>query len=1211
MQTHLESGDAIMKAMTKRLLLPLLSSIMLTPALTGAAVSAADPSVSSYSDEQLAAHQYNLYYADAGDGSPSQPDTGDVIGLFQSVTDQALGVDPITGYKWGYGSSTGTSTTGDKYASVRYYSGSTHNVNTAVNYSFALPEAGDYYVTVGVKNPWSTRGFSIVLEGSNVSGDLNMLQTTRIERSYKVHVTDGELNVAVKAPSTTPYDQYHDPMVGLITVQTAIPLSHLQAQMTQLQTETARVNTDGTHYYTSSTIAAANVALTSAQALIDSVTNGGIAVDSDAAQIGADGIRDQLSKLAAARTGLFHMEPSTTFTPDQVMRDTDGNVIDAHGPGFMYDEQSGKYYWYGEYHNGVWPGQGVRVYSSTDLYNWKDEGMALTLVKSMDDFTNDPLISQLYAGRTDTYNVWADIRVGRIVERPKVIYNEKTHKYVMWAHIDGDKNADNNAQNYGKAQAGYAISDSPTGPFVYQRSYRMDMAPADQTDYFPSDKGMARDMNLFKDEDGTGYLIYSSEENRTIYISKLLDDYSDVAGWHKDGNVDANGNLVRDTTYKSVYGTDYVRVFPGGVREAPAVFKYNGKYYLLTSGATGWAPNVNMYSVADSMLGPWSSLSDPFVRTSATDPDPTKAFNSQASSVIPVDAARGKFIYVGDDWNGGSFANGAAKYVWLPIEFGQGSEMTIKWYSSWTKDLLDKMVGVRTNLQLPEVVTIGSTLTLPSEIPVTPVGSTDTVVTPVNWSVNSLPVTASTFALPGTYKLDAKLPVFNNKVLRFTISAIPEKTVYWVNGGGLATNDYNLMASYMQNTLINKSIVEQAYNPADSAPWGYMGTQSNPAGAANGDIFSTLRYLNGGNVTGSAAGTDLTYKFTVHNGSYTVYTGFNDIWSNSSRKADLYINGVKKNAITYISNKVYANTVDVTDGILDVTVRNTAAQDPLINWIMIIDNDLTTPVDPLNGLQVVSTTTDSAAFTWDKAVGSASYTLYRSTSTDGPYTPVYTGTAVSYTDSGINPAVRYYYKVSSTSLSGESAPSDAVSVLLDQTLPSFSLSVNGQQLSDGGTFEDSQSLTLRASDDLSGVAAAQTLIGGTAYQVDLSANGKEAVIDLAGKPGDYNAEITVLDAAGNQLQQTFHINVTTSIDAMNQLLTRYAASFNNPMSMQLSNALDQAQHKLDMNRLDQAAKHLGDFVKHLNNASVQEVDSKVKSILLADAQYLIALWTNA
>ena len=113
---------------------------------------------------------------------------------------------------------------------------------------------------------------------------------------------------------------------------------------------------------------------------------------------------------------------------------------------------------------------------------------------------------------------------------------------------------------------------------------------------------MARDMTLFKDDDGTAYLIYSSEENLTLYISKLNEDYSDVTGWHKQGLTDENGNPVRDSTYQAEYGVDYVRVFPGGQREAPAMFKYQGKYYILTSGASGWSPNENKVTVADNIL---------------------------------------------------------------------------------------------------------------------------------------------------------------------------------------------------------------------------------------------------------------------------------------------------------------------------------------------------------------------------------------------------------------------------------------------------------------------------------------------------------------------------------------------------------------------------------------------------------------------------------
>jgi fibronectin type 3 domain-containing protein len=920
----------------------------------------------------------------------------------------------------------------------------------------------------------------------------------------------------------------------------------------------------------------------------------------------------------------------TAITPDNTWVDSNGNPIDAHGPGIMYDEKNQKYYWYGEYHKGTWPSGGVRVYSSTDLLNWKDEGMALTMIKSMDDFTNDPLISKLYAGRTDTSNIWADIRTVRIIERPKVIYNEKTKKYVMWAHIDGDKNPLSDNQNYGKAQAGYAISDTPTGPFIYQKSYRMDQVPAGQTDYQPGNPGMARDMNLFKDDDGTAYLIYSSEENRTMYISKLLDDYSDVTGWHRDGNVDANGNPVRDTTYKGVYGVDYIRVYPGGSREAPAVFKYNGKYYLLTSSATGWAPNENTYSVADGLLGQWSAMADPFVRTSASDPDPMKAFNSQTAAVIPVDPAKGKFIYVGDDWNGGNFTiNGGAKYIWLPIEFGQGSDISMKWYSSWTTDLLNKMGGVTINIELPEVVATGAVLDLPGQVKVTPYGAAASITTAVTWS-------------------------------------------------------------------LNKNVVEQAFNTGDTVPWGYVGTNSNPAGSSNGDIFLTLRYLNGGNVSNSPAGTDLTYKFTVKNGSYTVYTGFNDIWSNSTRKADLYINGVKKTAITFISNKVYNNMVDVSDGTIEITVRNTAAQDPLINWIMIVDDTQTH--DPLMGLRVVSTTSNSAALSWNKALGAISYTLYRSTSADGPYIPIYNGSDTSFTDNVIDPAVRYYYKFSNSSLSVESPMSESVTLLLDQTkpvtalalagtvgngwytsdvtvtlnatddlsgvvkteykigdsedwkaysgpyaltqdgtytiqyrstdragnvedtkqqafkldktLPSFKLIANGNELKEGDSFDDYLPLTFQASDNLSGLVSAQISVSDSVYTLDLT-KGPSVVIDLAGKAGNYTAVITAEDAAGNKLQKNFQINVTTSINSMNQLLNRYNALLNKALVNQLSNNLIQAQYQLDINRPDQAAKHMQDFVKHLNNAALgEDVDRSVKAILNTDANALIKQWSG-
>ena len=74
------------------------------------------------------------------------------------------------------------------------------------------------------------------------------------------------------------------------------------------------------------------------------------------------------------------------FNPAQVLLDNNGRHVNAHGAGFLYD--NGKYYMFGEHKVGGTVGNralvGVHCYSSDDLYNWKDEGIALSV--SDDEF---------------------------------------------------------------------------------------------------------------------------------------------------------------------------------------------------------------------------------------------------------------------------------------------------------------------------------------------------------------------------------------------------------------------------------------------------------------------------------------------------------------------------------------------------------------------------------------------------------------------------------------------------------------------------------------------------------------------------------------------------------------------------------------------------------------------------------------------------------
>ena len=55
-----------------------------------------------------------------------------------------------------------------------------------------------------------------------------------------------------------------------------------------------------------------------------------------------------------------------------------------------------------------------------------------------------------------------------------------------------------------------------------------------------------------------------------------------------------------------VRGEDFQIVKQNGSLEAPAVFQYDGRYNIIASGATGWAPNKQTYYTADSMLGNWT-----------------------------------------------------------------------------------------------------------------------------------------------------------------------------------------------------------------------------------------------------------------------------------------------------------------------------------------------------------------------------------------------------------------------------------------------------------------------------------------------------------------------------------------------------------------------------------------------------------------------------
>ena len=334
-----------------------------------------------------------------------------------------------------------------------------------------------------------------------------------------------------------------------------------------------------------------------------------------------------------------------SFNPGEVWLDTNGKPINAHGAGILY--YNNLFYWFGEHKIAGPIGNkamvGVHVYSSKDLYNWEDRGIALSVI---DDSTSD-------------------IAKGCVLERPKVIYNKTTGKFVMWFHLELK------GQGYSSARAGVAISDNPIGPYKYLYSFRPDAGkwPINITE---EDKiagahniverdfeggQMSRDMTLFADNDGEAYHIYTSEENHTTHISQLSSDYLKPGG-------------------------KYVRVFINRNMEAPAVFKHNNKYYYIGSGTTGWAPNAARSASAPSIWGPWKELGNPCIG-----PDSSLTFHSQSTFVLKVPGKENAYIFMADRWQPENPIDG--RYIWFPIEFHNGKTI-IKWRDKWNLDFFDK-----------------------------------------------------------------------------------------------------------------------------------------------------------------------------------------------------------------------------------------------------------------------------------------------------------------------------------------------------------------------------------------------------------------------------------------------------------------------------------------------------------------------------------------
>ena len=627
-----------------------------------------------------------------------------------------------------------------------------------------------------------------------------------------------------------------------------------------------------------------------------------------------------------------------SIMPGVPLYDDNGGLVQAHGGGMLWDEKTQKYYWYGEaretshipehlqkYADWGWR-IGVACYSSSDLYNWTYEGLALELLLNDDRSLEFPQ---------------SDIAIGAVIERPKVLYNEKTGKYVMWMHIDSG--------DYGYARAGVAVSDSPVGPFEYVNSFR------------PNGK-MSRDMTVFADEDGSAYLYSSSDWNVTMYCTKLTDDWLGVT-------------------------EEQTKMFENMSREAPAVFRYKDKYYIITSGCTGWDPNEASYAVADGPMGPWTVMGNPCVGEGAE-----LTFGGQSCWVQPVDPEKGEFIFMADIWRPSHHSESG--FIWLPIQILEDGAIRIKWRSEWRlEDLGD---GVKYS----SAYYINDPAQLPENLEVIKDG--ESRPGEILWPTDELSVGRTSVDATAKYKVkidDAVITSFDH--IAADVYYIPKNTVYFADCG--ANNDDAYLIAEKLALNLGNSVPDQEYgpDPVTGRSWGYS-SKGYCGGRDDTDMFRSVRYSDTpAGYTGSDAG--LTYSFEVEpNEVYSVYVGVCDPWNNGGRSMDISINGqtVETGLSAPDTEAVIARSGFTSPGgTLTVTARRAEgvtddSHDPLLSWIIVekgMPTFETRQILPEKAAVTVAEPEEAA----EKAP------VYRSISAAG------TGRALNYTDRGVMSMERY------------------------------------------------------------------------------------------------------------------------------------------------------------------------------------------------------------
>jgi len=323
-------------------------------------------------------------------------------------------------------------------------------------------------------------------------------------------------------------------------------------------------------------------------------------------------------------------------------RDTDGNILDAHdGKVFLYD---GLYYFFG-------PSYGLckEPAGTSGCTGWQPGSCGFQLNHNVSLYTSPDLSVWTYRG-----NVFqmSSIKTSGIMFCPKVLANPKTKKWVLWYNylpVSGG--------GFSKSLYAVAISDTPQGPFQLVN---------DNVTLAWDDTG---DFNLFQDDNGDGYIIYTAHivgpnPTHLMSVEKLSDDYLSSLG--KQFN-------------SGFFGETFV--------EAPAMFKRNGIYYAVFGQCCCYCQEGSGVTVhtSSSPLGPYQT------KNNLGNEGHAQQFNILQYKTSGPEGYG--YLWQGDNWQ--SSPDGAKGHdftYWSPMSFDQnGNVQYMNYTANFTIDVISNI----------------------------------------------------------------------------------------------------------------------------------------------------------------------------------------------------------------------------------------------------------------------------------------------------------------------------------------------------------------------------------------------------------------------------------------------------------------------------------------------------------------------------------------